>query len=65
MSNHKRGTGTRIYNKFEHWKVADCDCTLCQHYAGKGNPCPLDECCIADIKIIVCVSLKNKREALV
>ena len=50
MSNHKRGSGTRIYNKFEHWSVADCDCTQCKHYAGKGKPCPLEKCCIADIK---------------
>ena len=50
MSNHKRGTSTRIYNKFEHWSVEDCDCTLCQHYPGKGKPCLLDKCCIEDIK---------------
>ena len=50
MSNHKRGSGTRIYNKFEHWSVEDCACIHCQHYAGKGQPCPLDKCCIEDIK---------------
>jgi len=41
---------TRIIDKFEHWSVADCDCSQCVHYAGKDNPCPLDVCCIADIK---------------
>ena len=50
MSNHKRGKGTRIYNKFEHWSVADCACEHCQHYAGKNKPCPLDKCCIEDIR---------------
>jgi len=50
MSNHKRGTGPRIYNKFEHWSVEDCACETCINYAGKGKPCPLDKCCIADIK---------------
>jgi len=50
MSNHKRGTATRIYNKFEHWSVADCDCTLCEHYETKGKLCRLEKCCIADIK---------------
>ena len=50
MSNYKRGTGKRIYDKFEHWTVEDCACEHCQHYAGKNKPCPLDKCCIADIK---------------
>jgi len=40
----------RIYNKFEFWSIADCDCSLCQHYAGKDKPCPLDVCCIEDIR---------------
>ena len=50
MSNHKRGTGTRIYNKFEHWSVENCACIHCVNYAGTGKPCPLDKCCIEDIK---------------
>ena len=50
MSNHNRGTGTRIYDKFEHWSVADCACENCINYAGKGKPCPLEKCCIEDIR---------------
>ena len=50
MSNHKRGTGKRIYNRFEFWSAADCACENCVNYAGKGKPCPLDRCCIEDIK---------------
>ena len=59
MSNHKRGSGTRIYNKFEHWSVADCECIHCQHYAGKGKPCPLEKCSIDDIR-----QEAQRREAL-
>jgi hypothetical protein len=49
-SNHKRGVSTRIQNRFKHWSVEDCDCTHCKHYTGKGKPCPLEKCCISDIK---------------
>jgi len=50
MSSHKHGSSTRIYNKFEHWSEEDCACIHCVNYPGKNNPCPLDKCCIADIK---------------
>lgn len=44
------GVNTRIYDRFEFWSVADCDCTLCQFYGGKNRPCLLDSCCCADIR---------------
>ena len=50
MSRYKRGTGTRIYNRFTYWSVADCACENCVNYAGEGKKCPLDKCCIEDIK---------------
>ncbi|MCL2565874.1 MAG: hypothetical protein FWE24_08725 [Defluviitaleaceae bacterium] len=50
MSKPKRGGGTYIYDCFEHWSVEDCACIHCINYAGKGKPCPLDKCCIEDIK---------------
>jgi|GEM_PF-287389 len=40
----------RIYDRFEYWSVADCDCRHCVHYAGKARPCSLEACCIADIR---------------
>ena len=45
-----RSKNTRIINKFEFWSVADCDCSLCLHHAGKDQPCSLDVCCIEDIR---------------
>ena len=50
MSKRKRGSSTRIYNKFEHWNVEDCECKYCKHYIKKGKKCSLDECCVEDIK---------------
>ena len=50
MNKFRRGSGKRIYNKFEHWSVEDCACVHCVNYAGKGKPCPLDKCCIEDIR---------------
>ena len=50
MNNNRKGS-KRIHNKFKHWSVNDCDCKYCKHYAGKGKPCPLDECCVKDIKL--------------
>ena len=50
MSNHKRGSGKRIYNKFKHWSVEDCACVNCVNYAGKGKPCTLKKCSIEDIR---------------
>ena len=44
------GSSTRIYDKFEWWSVADCDCSRCVNYRGKKHPCPLEVCCIADIR---------------
>ncbi len=44
------GDNTRIYNRFEFWSVADCDCTLCQFYGGKKRPCLLESCCCEDIR---------------
>ena len=49
-NNRKQGSNTRIYNKFEHWSVEDCDCKHCQHCAGKGKPCPHEKCSIAEIR---------------
>ena len=46
---HKRGY-KRIYNRFKYWSVEDCACEKCVNYAGKGKPCPLDKCCIDDIR---------------
>ena len=43
------GSNKHIYNKFEFWSVADCDCSLCIHFK-KNKPCPLDVCCIDDIR---------------
>ena len=50
MEKFRRGSGKRIYNKFEHWSVEDCACVHCVNYAGKGKPCLLEKCCIEDIK---------------
>jgi len=43
-------TSKRIYNKFVFWSVKDCSCEHCLHFHGKNKPCPLDTCCIKDIK---------------
>jgi len=43
-------TSKRIYNKFVFWSVKDCSCEHCLHFPGKNKPCPLDTCCIDDIK---------------
>ena len=44
------GNNTRIYNRFEWWSVADCDCQFCVHYRGKKRPCSLEVCCVEDIR---------------
>jgi len=44
-----RSNNTRIINKFEFWSVADCACEFCINYT-KDQPCPLDVCCIEDIR---------------
>jgi len=49
MSRYKRGTGTYIYNRFKYWSVEDCACENCVNYT-KDKPCPLNKCCIEDIK---------------
>jgi hypothetical protein len=41
---------TRIYNRFEHWSVDDCRCEFCIHYRSKRQPCPLEVCCVEDIR---------------
>jgi hypothetical protein len=38
---------TRIYNRWQGYTVADCDCRYCVHYAGQNSPCPLRVCCCA------------------
>ena len=40
----------RIHNRFEYWSVDDCACVYCINYKGKKRPCPLDTCCIEDIR---------------
>ena len=60
------GQNTRIINKFEYWSVDDCDCSLCVHHTENDSPCPLDACCITDIKaeaILREVSAENKLAA--
>ena len=44
------GNNTRIYNHFDWWAVADCDCVHCVNYAGKNDHCPLEACCCDDIR---------------
>jgi len=43
-------SNTRIYDRFEHWSVEDCDCKYCRFFPGKGKLCPLDSCPIDDIR---------------
>ena len=50
MNKFRRGSGKRIYNKFEHWSVEDCACIHCVNYTRKGKSCSLDKCCIEDIR---------------
>ena len=50
MNKYNRGSGKRIYSRFEHWSTEDCACIHCVNYAGRGKSCPLDKCCIEDIK---------------
>lgn len=50
MEKFRRGSGKRIYNRFKHWSVKDCACIYCVNYTRKGQPCPLDKCCIEDIR---------------
>ena len=38
-------------NRFTGYSLEDCDCSLCLHYAGKRNSCPLDTCCCEDEKM--------------
>jgi hypothetical protein len=44
------GYNTRIYDRFEWWSVADCSCEHCVNYRGKKRPCPLEVCCVGDIR---------------
>jgi hypothetical protein len=41
---------TRIYDRFEFCSVADCSCEFCVNFRGKSRPCPLEVCCIEDIR---------------
>ena len=41
---------TRIYDRFEWWSVDDCRCEFCRWYRGKKRPCPLEVCCIDDVR---------------
>ena len=43
-------SNTKIQNRFEYWSVEDCDCKHCVNFTKKSQPCPLDVCCIEDIK---------------
>jgi hypothetical protein len=42
------GQNTHIYNRWQGYTEADCDCRWCVHYAGKNRPCPLEVCCCAE-----------------
>jgi hypothetical protein len=44
------GDNTRIYDRFEWWSVDDCSCEYCINYPGKNQPCPLETCCVEDIR---------------
>ena len=44
------GDYTRIYERFKWWSVADCSCEFCVHFRGKKRSCPLDVCCVEDIR---------------
>ena len=44
------GSNTRIYDKFEHWSLADCACEACLNYPGKEQQCPRQVCCCAEEK---------------
>ena len=44
-----RSKSTRIIDKFEYWTVEDCACELCVNHI-KDQPCPLDVCCVEDIR---------------
>jgi len=46
----KRGTGTRIQDRFKFWSVEDCACVNCINYKSKKRPCPLPTCAIQSIK---------------
>jgi len=50
MGTVKRGSGTRIYNRFEHWRVEDCACMYCVNFINNKTPCPLKKCCVEDIR---------------
>ena len=42
------GSNTRIFDKFEHWSLADCACEACLYYQGKKKPCQRQICCCAE-----------------
>jgi hypothetical protein len=42
------GENTRLYNRFEFWSVADCDCRYCLYWKNSG--CTLKTCRYEDIK---------------
>ena len=46
------GNNTRIYDRFDWWSVADCDCQFCVHCHGRGKTrsCSLEACAVADIR---------------
>ena len=57
---------TRIVDKFEGYSLEDCACELCVHFAGDGNPCPLEVCCCAEEKaeaLLRKVAVENKLAA--
>jgi hypothetical protein len=42
------GQNTYIYNRWQGYTAADCDCCYCVHYMGKNHPCPLEVCCCTE-----------------
>ena len=41
------GQNTRIFNRWQGYSVADCDCRWCLHKGRKGR-CKLPKCCCDD-----------------
>ena len=49
------GSKTKIYDKFTHYSLEDCNCIYCLYYKGKRNGCSRDECCCSVEKAIALV----------
>jgi hypothetical protein len=47
----RKKQNVRNVNKWRGYYLADCDCSLCRHFAGKKRGCKLDSCMCEEEKL--------------